>query len=199
MKKDSKMEAEPAVMRSKIIETAMELFVAQGYDGISMREIAAACGLSKPGLYYYFTDKQALFLAILEDQLSGLEITLKGITAQPGNTRKKIHAFLLAIFSQSTAQSAIIRLASQDMSKVEAELRAAFNLSYHAKFLDPLATLLQTGINSSELRTFEPQYGVWALLGLVYPYLSHPFSSSLEKERTIAFIETVLFEGISTK
>jgi AcrR family transcriptional regulator len=193
------MEAEAVIMRNKIIETAMELFVAHGYDGVSMREIAAACGLSKAGLYYYFADKQALFLAILEDQLSGLESVLKRIAAQPGSTRDKIDAFLQVIFSQAAAQSAIIRLASQDMNKVEPELRAAFNLSYHAKFLDRLAALLQAGIDKSELNAFETTSGIWALLGLVYPYLSHPFANDAEKDNIIAFIESVLFEGIAAK
>jgi Transcriptional regulator len=193
------METEPVAMRQKILDTALSLFVAHGYDGISMREIAEACGLSKAGLYYHFTDKQALFLAILDGQLSQLEDLLAKINAGGGDARTKIDAFLRVIFSQAADQSALIRLAAQDMSKVEPDLRNTFHSSYQTKFLDPLGAILQSGIESGDLKRIDTHLGVWALLGLVYPYLGRPLGQEAEKERTIAFIEQVLFDGLSAK
>jgi AcrR family transcriptional regulator len=56
---------EASDITARIIEEATCLFVASGYCGISMREIAEAVGISKAGLYYHFRDKEDLFLAIL--------------------------------------------------------------------------------------------------------------------------------------
>jgi AcrR family transcriptional regulator len=193
------MEKEIENVHQKILAIARELFVAQGYDRISMREIAEACGLSKPGLYYYFTDKQALFLAILDDQLTELEKTLLNIESQPGSARGKIRTFLRSIFSQPTHQSAIIRLASQDMEKVEASARAAFNQRYQDKFLNLLAEILTEGMKSGELRSLDTHLSVWALLGLMYPYLNRHFSTDSEVERVIDFIDSVLFDGLAAK
>jgi TetR/AcrR family transcriptional regulator, mexJK operon transcriptional repressor len=50
----------------KILRNARRLFAQDGYDRVSMDRIAAACGLTKPVLYYYFEDKRAVLLAVLE-------------------------------------------------------------------------------------------------------------------------------------
>jgi AcrR family transcriptional regulator len=54
----------PAVERDKklqILEGARAVFLAKGFDGASMGEIAREAGVSKGTLYVYFESKQALF------------------------------------------------------------------------------------------------------------------------------------------
>jgi TetR/AcrR family transcriptional repressor of mexJK operon len=51
---------------AKILRNARRLFAHDGYDRVSMDRIAAACGLTKPVLYYYFDNKRAVLLAVLE-------------------------------------------------------------------------------------------------------------------------------------
>lgn len=52
--------------RREILDQAMALFGEVGYRGASLREIAARCGLSHPGLLHHFPTKQSLLLAVLE-------------------------------------------------------------------------------------------------------------------------------------
>ena len=59
-------------LHNEILEAARGLFIAQGYRGLSMREIASVLGVSKPALYYHFKDKEELFLAILTAYLEEL-------------------------------------------------------------------------------------------------------------------------------
>lgn len=49
--------------RERIVETAMALFVDQGFGAVSMQQIAAKVGITKATLYHHFEDKQDLFLA----------------------------------------------------------------------------------------------------------------------------------------
>jgi len=49
--------------RAAILDAAKRLFVEQGYDGVSMDQIAAAAGVSKLTVYSHFGDKDALFAA----------------------------------------------------------------------------------------------------------------------------------------
>jgi TetR/AcrR family transcriptional repressor of uid operon len=51
---------------AKILANARRLFARDGYDRVSMDSLAAACGLTKPVLYYYFENKRAVLLAVLE-------------------------------------------------------------------------------------------------------------------------------------
>jgi AcrR family transcriptional regulator len=67
--------------RAEIIERATALFGEAGYRGASLREIAARCGISHPGLLHHFATKEALLIAVLEhrDQLD-----MERFTAEPG-------------------------------------------------------------------------------------------------------------------
>ena len=49
-----------------MVAAAERLFSERGYHGVSMDEIAAASGISKPMLYEYFGSKEKLFLACVE-------------------------------------------------------------------------------------------------------------------------------------
>src|SRR5881628_1996914 len=59
---------EESSKRRQILDGARRLFLDLGFDGASMGEIARAAGVSKGTLYVYFTDKSALFEAILEEE-----------------------------------------------------------------------------------------------------------------------------------
>jgi AcrR family transcriptional regulator len=55
-----------AVREAQMVAAAERLFSERGYHGVSMDEIAAASGISKPMLYEYFGSKEKLFLACVE-------------------------------------------------------------------------------------------------------------------------------------
>jgi AcrR family transcriptional regulator len=52
--------------RRRIVEEAMALFGEVGYRSASLREIAARCGMSHPGLLHHFASKELLLRAVLE-------------------------------------------------------------------------------------------------------------------------------------
>lgn len=50
-----------------ILENALSLFSQKGYEGVSMREIAAASGIRAASIYNYFTSKKALFDSLVDE------------------------------------------------------------------------------------------------------------------------------------
>jgi AcrR family transcriptional regulator len=61
-------ERQDRAKRRQIMEGARAVFLAQGFDGASMGEIARQAGVSKGTLYVYFDSKEALFEAIVEEE-----------------------------------------------------------------------------------------------------------------------------------
>lgn len=55
--------------RLKIMPAAKRIFLEKGYEKATMREIAAAAGITAAGLYRHFPDKEALFSALVEPVL----------------------------------------------------------------------------------------------------------------------------------
>jgi AcrR family transcriptional regulator len=50
--------------RERILDVALDLFVAQGYDGTSLRQIAEQLGVTKAALYYHFESKEEILRAL---------------------------------------------------------------------------------------------------------------------------------------
>ncbi|MBH0231175.1 TetR/AcrR family transcriptional regulator [Halobacillus yeomjeoni] len=53
--------------QQKIIDESLILFAQQGYESTSLANIADAVGIKKPSLYNHFDNKEAIFLAVLQD------------------------------------------------------------------------------------------------------------------------------------
>jgi AcrR family transcriptional regulator len=60
---------EDSSKRRQILDGARKLFLELGFDAASMGEIARAAAVSKGTLYVYFTDKNRLFEAIVEEEV----------------------------------------------------------------------------------------------------------------------------------
>jgi len=69
-------------LRRKILDAARELFVAEGYDNVSMRKVAQRIEYSPTTIYLYFKDKTDLLLAISQDTLETLVRTLEALAAK---------------------------------------------------------------------------------------------------------------------
>ena len=163
-------------MRSKIIQAANRLFVMNGYHAISMREIGEACGISKAALYYHFKDKEALFLAVLDDYLDEMGAIIQVLHTTETGARPRLTAFVRAIFAQPVERRAIIRLASQDFGQLSREAQAAFGQTYQEKFIGRIVAWMEEGMASGEIRTCNPGMAAWIFLGMLYPF-SYPSQS----------------------
>jgi AcrR family transcriptional regulator len=84
--------------RETIVRTATRLFADQGYPGTSMSDLARACGISKPLLYHYVSDKYQLLREITESHVSRLEALVGEVEAQalpaPQRLRELIRRFV---------------------------------------------------------------------------------------------------------
>jgi len=58
--------------REIILKAAREVFSKRGFDGCSIREIAAQAGLNHQKITYYFQTKEKLFLEVIEDAFHAL-------------------------------------------------------------------------------------------------------------------------------
>ena len=57
-------EREKSETRDKILDAARELFVTEGYEGVSMRRVAEKIEYSPTAIYLHFADKKELFLEL---------------------------------------------------------------------------------------------------------------------------------------
>jgi len=191
------MQNEVNSMRERILAQAGRRFVIHGYNGISMREIAEACGITKAALYYHFKDKEDLILAILDRYLAELERVIRECRSRGGTPRQQLAGVAQAIFSQLPEQRSIIRLATQEMPNLSAEARQRFGAVYHMKFIGQFEAILVEGVALGEFKPMDVHLAVWILLGMMYPFF-YPSQErdGMDNEEALQTILKIFFEGI---
>jgi AcrR family transcriptional regulator len=75
--------------RTQLLESALEVFVAQGYHAAAMDDIADRAGVSKPVLYQHFPGKLDLYLALLDQACDTIiDATREALEATDDNKRR---------------------------------------------------------------------------------------------------------------
>lgn len=68
--------------REQILAAAAQLFATRGYTAATMKDVAAACGVSKATLYHYVSDKHGLLALITRSHVERLEALVAEVGAQ---------------------------------------------------------------------------------------------------------------------
>ena len=68
---------EKSETRDKILDAARELFVTEGYEGVSMRRVAEKIEYSPTAIYVHFTDKNELFHELCRQDFARLQAVMQ--------------------------------------------------------------------------------------------------------------------------
>ena len=75
--------------RQKLITVARELFAKQGFDGITMNDIAQASQKGRRTMYTYFSSKEDIYYAVIEDELEHLSEEMDKVVSQRDELKKE--------------------------------------------------------------------------------------------------------------
>ncbi len=76
-------EREKLEIRERILDAARELFVSEGYDGVSMRKVAEKIEYSPTAIYLHFADKDQLFRDLCHADFGKLAAEFQSVTGDP--------------------------------------------------------------------------------------------------------------------
>ncbi len=106
--------------RERILRAASRLFREQGYAAVSLRAIAAAAGMKAGSVYYHFSSKQSIVIAILDAGIVAVDQAVRSAVEQlpadagaGGLIRAGVRAHLQALFDFSDYTSANVRIYAQ--------------------------------------------------------------------------------------
>ena len=162
--------------RQKILDKALELFSARGYDSVSVGEIAKAVGIKAPSLYNHFPGKQTIFDAIVESTAAQYEADTDKIDIHVQSVAQDIPAFaeitedalwqkVRQIFEYTLHDETVSRF--RRMMTLEQfrspELAALYSGRYVGRVLDYHAGIFSALIAAGEIRAEDP-----AALAMMY-------------------------------
>lgn len=101
--------------RGLILQRAAELFARSGYAATSMNQVAEACGFSKPTLYHYFRDKDALLASICDEHVLRLHAMAHEVLAAPSPPGAKLRELILRILEEYADAQHAHRVLTEDV------------------------------------------------------------------------------------
>lgn len=174
--------------REQIIVEAGRLFSRQGYERTSVADIARAVGVSQASIFYYFTDKAALFRAIFERDLPVAE----ALIARHADAEEPVPA-ILDVLSELAKDAAdpgasgmvveLLRRVEHDPALIAVVMRTAEVLT------GGLAALIARGISDGDIdAALDPvETATWlqAIVDATYLNARPGYSPLPELQRTV--------------
>jgi AcrR family transcriptional regulator len=101
--------------RGGIVAAAREVFAERGYDGASIRQIAASAGVDPALVHHYFGTKEQLFLAVVQPPVNPADLIPRIVAGDPAKLGERLVTTFISMFESPVTAPAF-----------EALLRGAF-------------------------------------------------------------------------
>lgn len=187
-----------------ILASARSVFAQKGYDGTSMREVAAAAGVNNAMIYYHFKDKRELYRAVLVDSFSVLErIWERDIFRQNVPVRDKIRVYIDELIRFHQSNEDLRRIIFREFNVCNDNCRWIADHLFSNTF-KRLAALLVEGAKNGEIRACDPGFAVPAIVGTVaHIFMVHPVAEHISGKKQILatstlgkFVTDLFFDGL---
>ncbi|RJR51561.1 MAG: TetR/AcrR family transcriptional regulator [Desulfobacteraceae bacterium] len=153
--------------RKTLLVTATALFAKKGYASVSVREIVEAAGMTKPMLYYYFSNKEGLFRAILDWGANiQEEILLKATTSQ-GTVLDRLNLLYRSTYERVLEHMDFFRLI-HNLIFGPPQGAPQYELGvYHVRMMDAIKAIYLDGVEKGEVTREDPDEVAALIMGVI--------------------------------
>ncbi len=185
-------------IRERLLSCAIQLFTRKGYTATTVREIVTAASVTKPVLYYYFRNKEGIYLELLRSAFSEFDRLLDGYRNQPGSPKERLLELADQVFELFMKNIEVARL-MYSIYYGPPQGAPFFDFdTYHLKFQSTIKDLVTEGIRKKEFRRADPEDTTWAIVGVVNVAmevrLCHP-EIAIDRKRLEKMLR-LIFQGI---
>jgi TetR/AcrR family transcriptional regulator len=192
--------------RATILAAAERIFAEAGLAGARTDAIAAAAGVNKAMLYYYFKSKDGLYRAVLEANVEEFHRGAEEVLASEGSAGSIVLHYVGHHFSFIGARPYYARLFQRLMMAGDRSVERIIKLHFVPLFRR-LAALIERGVQSGEFRPLDARHTAISLVALlVFYFNAAPMAQkignidvfdraqqALRKKEVLKFIRYALF------
>jgi AcrR family transcriptional regulator len=177
---------DPDRTRQRILDAATAEFARYGLGGARVDRIAARATANKRMLYYYYGNKDELFLAVLEDsyaRIRSAERALHLTDVDPREAMRRLVQFTWRYYLEHPEFLTLLN--SENLHRGRHVRRSRSVVAMHAPFVAMIQQVLERGARGGEFRRgVDPVQLYISVAGLGYFYLSnrHTLSTIFERD-----------------
>ncbi|MET9321301.1 TetR/AcrR family transcriptional regulator [Streptomyces sp. NPDC003038] len=151
VKKKPQVTAAPE-RRRELLDTAAEVFAAQGYNATTVRKIADAAGMLAGSLYYHFDSKESILDEILSDFLTELWDGYDTVLASGLGPRETIEALVTESFREIDRHRAAVAIYQKEARHLSVQPRFHYLADSQQKFEKAWLGTLERGVADQVFR-----------------------------------------------
>lgn len=150
---------------SKILDTATRLFMQLGYRAVSINDIVKAAKITKPTLYYYFPDKEALFAQMALRRLIEMHSAMDAALAGPQTLLARLRALAGVLLDSSNGDMRLMRHEMHEHLAPEHQRRLGMAFQQH--LFEPVRQVMRQGLDLAELNSYSADELTWIFLAMM--------------------------------
>lgn len=176
----------------RILAEAWNLFQSKGYRGVSMDELCQRSGITKPTVYYYFHNKETLYIQTMMRQLRGYRVLLERETPLEARLTE-LATLLLGQYRVS------VPVMLRDMKHIrEQRYHQIVNQAFEREFLGPIVAAMEDGIARGVLRPGSSTIYAWVYLGLINTFIGGEHKHAISNTEMASHLIDLFFNGVGT-
>ena len=168
---DGRRRARPGETREAILAAAADAFSAGGPAGARMDAIAAAAGVNKALLYYYFKSKESLYQAVVEEHFEAFNRKALQVLNGPGPACRVLLQYASMHFDFICERLRYASLYQQLMTAGGKPLERLVK-KYFVPRSQALDRLLARGMRDGEFRKAERMHTAISIVSMIVFYFS---------------------------
>jgi AcrR family transcriptional regulator len=180
-------------MLDSILTTAQKRFGQYGMAKTTMQEIADDLGISKASIYYYFPDKQQLYMAVIESEhdefLKMVHETLKSLK----DPAEMLHKYSALRRQHIGSMLNLSRISNEEMQGLKSLMADKWKV-YHSREIEVISGILKAGMNKGIFKKREPE----EIANLFLDILRN-LRLSIFKQKQFIYLEPEEFETLVLK
>jgi AcrR family transcriptional regulator len=182
-------------VRDRLLAGAAELFTRKGYNGTTVREIVAFAGVTKPVLYYYFRNKEGIYIELIRGAFAKFDALLDETRKERGKSIERLLRFSDRVFALFMENTKVARL-MYSIYYGPPQGAPFFDFdALHLRLQEAVRSLIRKGIRQGELPKGNMEDRVWIILGAVNiameVNLSHP-ERAIDRKGFVRILNLIL-------
>lgn len=158
----------------KIINAAKEVFIAKGFAGARMQEIADLAGINKAMLHYYFRSKDKLFHKIFEEVIAQQMPSILSTLSSDIPFHERLALFVDQYITMLQHNPYIPMFILSELSKNSGDMMEFFMGTIKPRF-SLILSRLEIELQNSNISNKDPRQFIMNILGLIlYPFVAKP-------------------------
>ncbi|MGA9595859.1 MAG: TetR/AcrR family transcriptional regulator [Acidimicrobiia bacterium] len=135
--------------RASLLEAAADEFAREGRDGANVNRISRAAGFAQGTVYNYFTSKDALFFAVVEEACQRAATGADSVSAT-ASTRERLLAAVAADVDWARNNEAFARVLVREALAADIDVYVRI-VQAAAPFMDKVVIILVEGVQRGEI------------------------------------------------